>query len=313
MDLPRGANADPTNDSLTFTNPYSSNVAVSDDTTEWNFRALISDADGSSNLSYVELRLANSADSSQPYDSIKLRWTEATDSFSEEGDTQNAITLTSTSSNSSANGNQWTLDFKIKINSSFANNSTNYAAELYSIDDSAASDSDNYADKYQVNSLSLTFSVDSNTLAFGSLLPGSVITGSTTASVTTNYPNGYSISAGDQVVGSDSILLHTDNTTRIGDYSGTVGTPTLWTGTGLGICVYSATGKASKWGSGTTADDLNNKYAGVPHDSAVIHSKTGAPTTSDTTNIGYKLVVPNTQKTGNYSGVLTYTATGVLN
>ncbi len=307
------ANTAPSNDSLTFTNPYSSNIAVADDTTEWNFRVLVTDPDGSTNLDYVELRLANSADSAQPYDSLKFRWTESTDAFSEQADTQTAATLTSTSTNSSANGNQWTLDFKVKLNSSFANTATNYAAELYSIDESSAADTDNYADKFQVQSLSLTFAVDSNTLAFGSLLPGSVITGTSVGTVTTNYPNGYSLSAKDDVAGTNSVLLHSDTSTRITDYAGSIATPTLWSGTGLGISVFAATGKdTSKWGTGTTVDDSNNKYAGVPENSTIIHSKTGSPTASDQTSIGYKLVVPNTQKTGNYSGILTFTATGVL-
>lgn len=307
-------NTTPTNDSLTFTNPYSTNVAIADDTTEWNFQALVTDADGSTDINYVELRFANSADATQPYDSLKFRWTEATDAFSEEADTQSAATLTSTSANSNVSGNQWTLDFKIKINNSFLAKDTNYAAELYTIDDASASDNDNYVNLYQVTALSLTLDVDSATIAFGNLLPGSVITGTTITTVTTNYPNGYSLAASDGVAGSDSCLLHTDTTTRIADYTGTIATPTSWTGTGLGISLYSATGKdTSKWGTGTTETDSNNKYAGVPQNATTIHSKTGSPTSSDESKIGYKLVVPNTQKTGDYSGNITYTATGALN
>lgn len=306
-------NSAPTNDSLTFTNPYSSNIAVSDDTTEWNFRVLATDVDGSTNFNYVELRFANNSDSTQPYDSLKFRWTESTDAFSEEADTQSAAAITSTSANSSVSGNQWTLDFKIKFDSDFLTKDTSYAAELYSLDDAAASDTDNYANKYQITALSLTLGVDSATLDFGNLLPGSVITGSTVATITTNYPNGYSLSISDGVSGSDSALLHTDTTTRVADYAGTIATPTLWSGTGLGICLYDATGKdTSKWGTGTTASDSNNKYAGVPQNSTEIHAKTGSPTSSDDNSVGYKLVVPNTQKTGAYSGNVTFTATGTL-
>jgi len=305
----------PVNDSLTFTNPYSSNIAVADDTTEWIFEAKVTDADGPTNINYVELRMANSTDSTQPYDSLKLRWTEATDTFSEQADTQSAATITSTSSDSSSSGNQWTLNFKIKLNDSFLAKDTNYAIELYTIDDSSASDNDNYVDKYQVTILSISIILDDNTLEFGNLLPGSVITGTTVATVATNYPNGYSLSAHDGVSGSDSCLLHTtDTTTRVTDYSGTVTTPTLWSGTGLGISLYSATDKdTDQWGTGITESDSNNKYAGVPETATIIHSKTGSPTSNDANSIGYKLVVPNTQKTGAYSGIITYTATGVLN
>lgn len=308
-------NQAPTNDSLTFTNPYSgtTDTAVSDDTTEWNFRALVTDADGPTNIDYVELRFANSADSAQPYDSLKFRWTEATDTFSEEADTQNTATITSTGTDSSSSSNQWTLDFKVKLNSNFLVKDTLYAAELYTVDDAATSDTDNYTNKFQVSDLSISLGVNNATLAFGSLLPGNVLTGTTITTVTTNYPNGYSLSIHDAVTGSDSALLHTDTSTRIADYSGTITTPTLWSGTGLGICVFNATGKDAKWGTGTTETDSNNKYAGVPETSSIIHSKTSSPTSSDQTSIGYKLVVPNAQKTGDYSGIITYTATGVLN
>ena len=306
-------NTAPVNNSLTFINPYSSNVAVADDTTEWTFRALVTDDDGPTNINYVEIGFANSADNTTPYNSLRYRWTEATNTFSEVFDTQNAAVITSTSANSSYSGNQWTLDFKIKINNNFLAKDTDYDVELYSVDDGSLSDTDNYANIYRVQSLSISLGVDSGTLVFGNLMPGSVITGTTTTTVTTNYPNGYSLLVSDGVTGSDSALLHTDNTTRIADYAGTIDSPTLWSGTGLGICVYSATNKNAKWGTGTTEDSANNKYAGVPQNATEISSKTGSPTFSDQTAIGYKIVVPNTQKTGNYSGYITYTATGVLN
>lgn len=309
------ANTAPVNDSLTFTNPYggSGNTAVSDDTTEWNFRALVTDDDGPTDIDYVEIRLSNNSDNVAPYDSLKFRWTESTDAFSEQADTQNAASITSTSSNSSYLANQWTLDFKIKFDADFLAKDTNYAVGLYTVDDAADSDSDDYSSLYQVTLLSLTLGVDSATLGFGNLLPGSVMTGTTVATVTTNYPNGYSLSISDAISGSNSALLHTDTATRIADYAGTIATPTAWSGTGLGICLYSATGKnTSQWGTGTTASDSNNKYAGVPQTATEIHAKTGSPTASDQSSVGYKLVVPNTQKTGAYSGNVTFTATGTL-
>jgi autotransporter-associated beta strand protein len=306
---------DPVNDSLTFTNVYSGlgNTAVADDTTEWNFEVKVTDADGPTNIDYVELRLANSSDSTQPYDSLKFRWTESTDTFSEQADTQDAATITSNSSDSSSSGNQWTLNFKIKFNNNFLAKDTNYAVELYTVDDSLGSDTDNYVDKYQVTALSLSINLDDDILEFGNLLPGSVITGTTVATVTTNYPNGYSLSVHDSVAGTDSALLRSGDTVRIADYAGTIALPTLWSDTGLGISLYSATGKSAKWGVGTTESDFNNKYAGVPQNATVIHEKIGSPTVNDNNNVGYKLVVPNTQKTGSYSGNIIYTVTGVLN
>jgi hypothetical protein len=306
-------NEPPSNTSLTFTNPYSSNIAIADNTTEWIFEVKVTDTDGPTDIDYVELRLANSLDSIQPYDSLKFRWTELTDAFSELADTQNAAAITSISSDSSSSGNQWTLNFKIKFNDNFLAKSTDYAAEVYSTDDSSDSDNDNYDIKYQVAALSVSIGLDDDTIEFGSLLPGSVVTGSNILTVTSNYPNGYSLSAHDSVSSANSCLLHSDNSTRIVDYSSTIASPSLWSGTGLGICLYSATGKdTDKWGSGTTETDSNNKYAGVPETATIIHNKTGSPTSGDQNNIGYKLVVPNTQKTGDYSGAITYTATGVL-
>jgi len=308
-------NGAPANNSLTFTNPYggSGNTAIDDDTTEWNFRALVTDDDGSTDIDYVELHLANSSDSTAPYDSIKLRWTQASDTFSEQTDTQNAVTLTSTSAESNASGDQWTLDFKFQINDSFLAKDTEYAAELLSVDNSAASDSDNYADFYQVSALTLSISVDSPTLAFGGLLPNTVVSGTTVVTVSTNYNNGYTLSAHDGVDDSDSALLHTDQSTRIADYSAQISSPSLWDGTGLGISVYVATSKdTDQWGTGTTETDSNNKYAGVPEIATIIHTKSNSPTSGDQTSVGYKLVVGNNQKTGDYAGAVTFTATGVL-
>ncbi|OQB05490.1 MAG: hypothetical protein BWY19_00990 [bacterium ADurb.Bin212] len=308
-------NISPTEDSLTFINPYGGvgNVAVSDNTTEWTFRALVSDEDGLSDVDYVLLRFANNSDSSSPFDALKYKWTQGSDAFSEEADTLNAASITSTSDDSNGSGNQWTLDFKIKFNDDFASLDTNYSVELVVVDDGAATDSGSYSDIYQVKELSLTLSVDYSTLDFSNLLPGSIATKTTVTTVTCNHPNGYSLAISDLIAGVYSALLHTDLSTRIADYGSGISSPTVWSGTGLGVTVYEATGKdTSKWGTGTTENDLNNKYAGIPETATIIHSKTGSPTANDQTKVGYKVVVPETQKTGYYSGTVTFTATGVL-
>jgi hypothetical protein len=316
-------NTAPTNDSLTFTNPYggAGNTAVADNTTSWTFRAVVTDLDGPTDLSTVDIGFANSTDSSSPYNSLRYRWTRDGDAFTEVYDTQNdplgVAEITSASGDSNFSVNTWTLDFKIKINDQFTTMGSQYAIELYSVDAAAASDTDDYASKYQVTVLSLTLDVDSATMAFGSLLPGSVITGTTVTTVTTNYPNGYSLAVHD---GSDTNSALVQGGVYIADYTGTIVTPTLWPvpgDTGLGICVYitdPVDGKnTTQWGAGTEEGDSLNQYAGVPESATIIHSKTGSPTSSNNTSIGYKLVVPNIQKTGAYSGIVTYTATGVLN
>jgi len=154
---------------------------------------------------------------------------------------------------------------------------------------------------------SLTFNIDSNSKNLGNITPGTPVTATTITTVTTTASNGYSLKVHDGVAASNSALLHTDTTTRIADYEGTIASPTLWTGTGLGISVYAAdTNKEAKWGTGTTETDSNNKYAGIPETATEIHN-VGSAVTDDDTSVGYKLDVPNTQKTGSYSGTITYT------
>jgi hypothetical protein len=162
--------------------------------------------------------------------------------------------------------------------------------------------------------LALTVS-SGGTVSFGSLTPGTPIAdpaGGTVVSVTTNAGNGYTVGLSD---GSDtnSAMLHTDTTTYIADYAGTLTTPTSWTGTGAGITLFAAdTGKEAKWGTGTTYNDANNKYAGVPSAATTGHTVTGFHASADTSSWGFKVDVPNSQKTGSYSGNVTFTATAVL-
>jgi len=161
--------------------------------------------------------------------------------------------------------------------------------------------------------ISLSISSGS-TIAFGNLTPGTPIcAGSTVASVTTNATNGYTVGLSDGAVGTGSALLHTDMTTRIADYAGTIADPTLWTGTGLGISCYAAdTSKEAAWGTGTTLCDANNEYAGVPETATTAHTVTGYHELVDTSSWSWEIDVPNSQKIGAYSGNVTFTATAVL-
>jgi len=162
----------------------------------------------------------------------------------------------------------------------------------------------------------ISISVTQNdSIAFGNLTPGSPLTGSggTRISVTTSSQFGYDLAISDSVTGSNSTLLHTNVTDRIADYAGTIGTPTIWSGTGLGASLYSGTGKAVKWGSGTTYNDALNKYAGIPENSTVIMEKSGYLANPDLSYIGWKVDVPNNQLTGSYAGSVTLTATAKIN
>lgn len=163
----------------------------------------------------------------------------------------------------------------------------------------------------------LSFSITAgDTVTFGNLTPGTPIcfaTG-TVATVSTNAANGYTLGVHDGS-GTNSALLHTDTSTYIPDMTnGTIGTPVTWgTNTGVGVGLYAAdTTKEEKWGTGTTVCDANNKYAAIPETATTAHTVTGTLSGADTSSWSWKIDVANTQKTGAYSGTVTFTATAVL-
>ena len=157
-----------------------------------------------------------------------------------------------------------------------------------------------------------------DTVAFGDLTPGTeecYDTG-TVATVSTNAANGYTLGLHDGSA-TDSPMTHTDTTTKIPDTdnTGTIAAPAAYgaANIGLGIGLYAAdTTKEVPWGTGTTVCDTNNKYAVVPATATTAHTAAGAPKTNDTSSWSFKLDVANTQKTGAYSGNVTFTATEVL-
>lgn len=165
----------------------------------------------------------------------------------------------------------------------------------------------------------ISFSLTSgDTVPFGNLTPGTPIkapAASTIASVTTNAANGYTLGLHDGVAGTNSSMVHTDTITHITDYAGTIDTPTAWTGTGVGITMWDAdTTPEAKWCADTctTYDDTDNKYAGIPETATTAHTVTGTVSGADTSSWAFQIDVPNTQKTGAYEGIVTFTATAVL-
>jgi hypothetical protein len=143
-------NSSLTNQSLTFVNPVSSNIAVANGTSTFVFRAVVNEATGWENIASATLRLADSSDSSAPFSDLVFKWDQNTDVFSETGaDALNAVTLSNTSSSTCA-GITCTLDFRLIFNHLFQSSSVNYAAELYSANDPGYNDLDTYADIYQV-------------------------------------------------------------------------------------------------------------------------------------------------------------------
>lgn len=138
----------------------------------------------------------------------------------------------------------------------------------------------------------------------------------TVVSVTTNAANGYTLGVSDGVAGSNSGLLNVaDGTTYVPDMTnGTVAVPVVWgTNSGLGVTLFAAdTNKEAKWGTGTTYNDANNKYAAVPQAATTAHTVTGFHGTADTSSWAYMVETGATQKSGAYSGTMTFTATAVL-
>ena len=119
--------------------------------------------------------------------------------------------------------------------------------------------------------------------------------------------------------GSNSAMVHTDGETYISDMSGsTIELPIKWaadhTTQGVGTSMFSGTQKEVIWGTGTTACDVDgNKWAAVPGDAAIGHTVTGFLLDSDSSFWGWRIEVPNTQKTGMYNGNVLFTGVAVLN
>jgi len=139
----------------------------------------------------------------------------------------------------------------------------------------------------------LTLVLDTNSLDLGQLRPSENATGSITATVTTNAANGYDLF----IKESQSLTSGGDT---IPDYSGTIATPTSWSGTGFGFTLISGTGLDIKWGSGSN-------YAGIPTSSTLAHTKPGLLLTPDDTQFGFRLELYS-QATGTYTNVVTFTA-----
>jgi len=137
------------NESLAFTNATSTNILLTDGTSEWNFQAEVSETDGWYALNEVILGLADKNDQTSTFDDFRFKWTQSLQSFSEIGtDTNNAVVLSSNSTSTCA-VNNCTINFKLIFNKNFASSSVPYDAELFSSNDSAKEVDDTYVDFYE--------------------------------------------------------------------------------------------------------------------------------------------------------------------
>jgi hypothetical protein len=80
----------------------------------------------------------------------------------------------------------------------------------------------------------------------------------------------------------------------------------------LGFSVYDsdATKNATWWGAGSSCHDALNEYAGFPAVDTNIMEHTAYSGTATDTSICYRVDTPATQRSGDYTGIVTYTATG---
>lgn len=148
----------------------------------------------------------------------------------------------------------------------------------------------------------ISLSLDSTTKNLGSINPGTPITGTTIATVTTDAWGGY-----DLAINQDNNLTHTDNTTTIPSYACSIASPCLWSGTGFGFTVKSGTNVEAKW-----YVNPNYYYAAIPNVSTVFHTKDGYTSGGDATTIEYKLDVSTSQRAGIYDNIVTYVATAKI-
>ena len=154
-------------------------------------------------------------------------------------------------------------------------------------------------------------------VGFGTLVAGTPILGSSTCTVTTNSEDGYDLQVKRDDVdttmdkdGEDTTNIDDktawDPTSNSGD-----GNAATWSATGLAFGVFSSTATKDEtwWGTGGTYDAGSNKYAGFSSTYTTIMDHDSYSATSTTTGISYKLDVPSTQKSGAYSGSITYQVT----
>jgi hypothetical protein len=145
--------AELTNKSLQFVNPEgtsSPNIAVADNSSAWNFRARVSDVDGSSALSNVTLGFGDSLNNTSPFSDLKFTWTKSSGAFAKTGADVNNAASVSPQSTSTCAGNYCTVDFQIIFNKTFASTSVNYSGELYSTDASLRTADDVFNNIFQI-------------------------------------------------------------------------------------------------------------------------------------------------------------------
>jgi len=163
----------------------------------------------------------------------------------------------------------------------------------------------------------IAFSIDSDTVNLGGITPGQgPVTGTSVLTVSTGDTNGFSV----QVKRNDSdTTLDLDDDSSINISDRTAWDPTgngnaaVWQSSDkeLGFRVQKTdtdSGNYNETWWGMDDSDAHAKFAGFPSSSQAVVYRTLASTPPTDSKVLYKLDVPNTQPTGDYSGGVTYTA-----
>jgi hypothetical protein len=160
----------------------------------------------------------------------------------------------------------------------------------------------------------LTFSLATGTLPFGNLTPGTPIAVTSSASITTNNATGITMQV-NRNNNPSSTLVHSDATTGFPDattWNGSNATTTNLVGANLHFKIASTGTDAGLynstfWGSNDTDGAGNAKYAGFPTAAQAVASNSTYVGTTQTVVQRYRIDAPTTQKSGAYSGGVTYT------
>ena len=153
-------------------------------------------------------------------------------------------------------------------------------------------------------------------VSLGTLTAGTPVSASTVCTTTTNAEAGYHLAV--KRDDPDTTMDHaSDATTNITDKTAWAlpGPGVAYSGTGLAFRVYavsSATKNNTWWGTDTACPHTvpaSALYAGFPTSYVDIMEHDSYNSGSSTVSICYRLDVPSTQKSGSYTGSVTYQVT----
>ena len=159
----------------------------------------------------------------------------------------------------------------------------------------------------------------------GKVTAGTPAVGQSTCTVTTNDDQGYYLTIIDDNAAANTVLTHDDpNTATTYEIQDLTQFPTTTTwnapttkGLGFSVITFPDTQTANNtiddiWTNTSTCPEGaadTNDYAGIPDTAQTISAVTQYESLSTTTNICYKVDVPASQASGQYTGSVTYTAT----